>query len=168
MSRYVALLRAVNVGGTGKLSMADLRRICTDAGFDLVQTYIASGNVVFASVQTAAGAKSELERRLHGHTGKMIGVFIRTAAEMRAVLKANPFPREDPARTYVFFLGGKPPRDALSSVRRQTDEEIRAGARELYVHYPSGMGQSKLVIPAATAGTARNMNTVAKLVEMSS
>ena len=88
MSRYVALLRAVNVGGTGKLSMADLRRICTDAGFYLVQTYIASGNVVFASVQTAAGAKSELERRLHGHTGKMIEVFIRTAAEMRAA--ANP------------------------------------------------------------------------------
>lgn len=80
----------------------------------------------------------------------------------------NPFPREDPARTYVFFLGGKFPRDALGNVRRRTDEEIRAGAREIYVHYPSGMGQSKLVIPAASAGTARNMNTVAKLVEMSS
>jgi len=168
MSMYVALLRAVNVGGTGKLPMADLKRICIDAGFDLVETYIASGNVVFASTDTAAAVKSELERRLRDSTGKVIDVFVRTAAEMRTVLRANPFPKADLARTYAFFLGGKPPRDALINIRRQADEEMRVGKREIYVHYPSGMGQSKLVIPAAASGTARNMNTVAKLVEMSS
>jgi uncharacterized protein (DUF1697 family) len=167
MARYVALLRGVNVGGSGKLPMADLRRMCQQAGFERIETYIASGNVVFESTETADAVKSELERRLHDHAEKAIQVFIRTAAEMRAVLRTNPFPKADPARTYAFFLAGKPPPDASSTVRHQVDEQIRVGKREIYVHYPMGMGQSRLVIPAATAGTARNMNTVAKLVEMS-
>jgi uncharacterized protein (DUF1697 family) len=167
MIKYVALLRAVNVGGTGKLPMAVLKQICIDAGFDMVETYIASGNVVFESTHKGARVHSELERRLLDDTGRKIDVFIRTAAEMQAVLRANPFPKADTARTYAFFLSGKPPPDALANIRRQTDEELRAGTREIYVHYPSGMGQSKLVIPAAFSGTARNMKTVAKLVEMS-
>jgi uncharacterized protein (DUF1697 family) len=85
---------------------------------------------------------------------------------MRAVLHANPFPEAEPARNYVFFLAGKPPRDALRNVQHQKDEDIRVGKREIYVYYPSGMGQSKLIIPAGSSGTARNMNTVAKLVQM--
>jgi uncharacterized protein (DUF1697 family) len=167
MGKYVALLRAVNVGGTGKLPMADLKRICVEAGFDQIRTYIASGNVVFESKATASGVKSELESRLREHAGKAIQVFVRTAAEMREVVNANPFSKADPRRTYAFFLGEKPPRDAVTNIRNRADEELRAGKREIYVHYPLGMGQSRLVIPAAVAGTARNMNTVAKLVEMS-
>lgn len=166
MSTYVALLRAVNVGGTGKLAMADLKRICIEAGFEQVKTYIASGNVVFESEQKADAVKATLQSRLADHTGKPIDVFIRTAAQMRAVLLANPFGNADAARTYAFFLGSTPSRDALASVRQRKDEEIGVGKREIYVYYPSGMGQSKLVIPAASAGTARNMNTVAKLVEL--
>jgi uncharacterized protein (DUF1697 family) len=160
------LLRAVNVGGTGKLAMADLKRICIEAGFDQVKTYIASGNVVFESKQKADAVKAALHRRLADHTVKPTEFFIRTAAEMRAVLLANPFGNADGARTYVFFLGSTPARDALASLRHRKDEEIGVGKREIYVYYPSGMGQSKLVIPAASAGTARNMNTVAKLVEL--
>jgi uncharacterized protein (DUF1697 family) len=167
MGKYVALLRAVNVGGTGKLPMAVLKQICIDSGFDRVETYIASGNVVFESTHKAAVVQSALERRLQDDAGRNIDVFIRTAAEMQAVLRANPFPKADPARTYAFFLSGKPAPDALTNVRRRTDEELRAGTREIYVHYPGGMGQSRLVIPAALSGTARNMRTVAKLVEMS-
>jgi uncharacterized protein (DUF1697 family) len=168
MITYVALLRAINVGGTGKLAMADLKRMCIEAGFEVVGTYIQSGNVVLRSSETADGVKSKLERRLQKEAGKAIQSFIRTAAEMRAVLRANPFPKADPRLTYAFFLSEKPSRDVLTHIRRQTGEEIRTGRREIYVYYPSGMGQSKLVIPAAAAGTARNMNTVAKLVEMSS
>jgi uncharacterized protein (DUF1697 family) len=167
MGKYVALLRGINVGGTGKLPMADLKRMCLEAGFERIQTYIASGNVVVESTDTADAVKSELERRLRDYAGKAVQVFIRTAADMRAVLRTNPFSKADPARTYAFFLGDKPPRDALSNVRHRKDEEMHAGKCEIYVHYPLGMGQSKLVIPAATAGTARNMNTVAKLVQMS-
>ncbi len=168
MAIYVVLLRAVNVGGTGKLSMADLKRMCVQEGFDVIGTYIQSGNLVLQSAETAAAVKEKLERRLRDAAGRSIQSYIRTAAEMRAVLRANPFPKADPRLTYAFFLDEKPSRDALTDIRRRTDEEIRAGKREIYVYYPSGMGQSKLVIPLAAAGTARNMNTVAKLVEMSS
>ena len=166
MARYIALLRAVNVGGTGKLPMADLKSICLDAGFTRVETYIASGNVVFESKGATSKVKAELEARLLAYAKKPIGVVLRTAAEMAAVLKANPFPKTEPKITYAIFLDQRPPRDALDHTTGQTDEEMRLGAREIFVHYPSGMGRSKLRIPVAKAGTTRNMNTVAKLAEM--
>jgi uncharacterized protein (DUF1697 family) len=168
MTSYIALLRAVNVGGTGKLPMADLKALCVDAGFDKVQTYIASGNIVFESQEPAAQVKSALESRLHAYAKKPIDVFLRTAAELRSVLAANPFKKPEPKFVYAFFLGEKPPPNAATNVKHRVDEEIHPGKRELYVYYPQGMGQSKMVIPAAARGTARNMNTVAKLLAMSS
>ena len=87
---------------------------------------------------------------------------------MDAVLRANPFPNAEAGHTYTFFLDQVPPSDALDHVAGRGDEEIRLGGREIYVYYRNGMGQSKLRIPAAKAGTARNMNTVAKLAEMAS
>jgi uncharacterized protein (DUF1697 family) len=166
MTKYVALIRAVNVGGTGSLPMAALRSMCADAGFDRVETYIASGNVVFASTAAPGQVKAELETRVAAYAAKPVAVVVRTAAEMLAVLKANPFPRAEPKYTYAIFLDRRPPRDALDHVVGQSDEEIRLGEREIFVHYRSGMGRSKLTIPAAKMGTARNMNTVAKLAEM--
>ncbi len=166
MATYVALLRAVNVGGTGNLPMAKLRAMCGEAGFAQVQTYIASGNVVFQSSASPAKVKSELEKRLLAHAGKPIGVVVRTAAEMAAVLKANPFAKLAPTTTVAIFLDKPPPADALDHAVGATDEKMRLGKREIFVHYPSGQGKSKLRIPAAKAGTARNMNTVAKLAAM--
>jgi uncharacterized protein (DUF1697 family) len=168
MTRYIALLRAVNVGGTGRLPMAELRAMCCDVGFVRVETYIASGNVVFESRAAAAKVKSELERRLLAYAGKRVGVVLRTGAEMQAVLAANPFPTAQPNHTYAFFLDEPPPRDALEYAVGIGDEEIRLGKREIYVHYRGGMGRSKLRIPAAKSGTARNMNTVAALAAMAS
>src|SRR5262249_11976345 len=158
----------VNVGGTGKLPMADLKSICEDAGFARVETYIASGNVVFESRAAASKVKSELEARLLEYAGKPIGVVVRTASELRAVLKTNPFADADPKHTYAIFLDRSPPRNALDHAVGQSDEKMRLGDREIFVHYPSGMGRSKLKIPAAKMGTARNMNTVANLAEMAS
>jgi uncharacterized protein (DUF1697 family) len=166
MTRYVALLRAVNVGGTGKIAMSELRAICAELGFDRVETYIQSGNVVFDSEAATARVKAALEARLKQHFGKPMGVLLRSAAEMAAVVKANPFPTSEPRLTYAIFLDEPPPADALDRVVGRTDEEMRLGAREIYVQYPNGMGRSKLRIPAAKAGTARNMNSVAKLAEM--
>ncbi len=168
MPRYVALLRAVNVGGTGKLPMADVRSMCHDAGFTRVETYIASGNVIFDSKSAASKVKAELEARLLAYAKKPIGVVLRTAEEMAAVLKANPFPKTEPKFTYAIFLDQRLPRDALKHAVGQNDEEMRLGDREIFIHYPSGMGRSKLRIPAAKTGTARNMNTVTKLAEMAS
>jgi len=166
MTSYVALLRAVNVGGTGKLSMVELKAICVDAGFTEVQTYIASGNVVFKSAAAPKKVKGELEARLLEYAGKPVGVVIRTAAEMAAVLKGNPFVKAAPNFTVAIFLDLAPPSDALSHAVGVRDEKMRLGVREIYVSYPSGQGTSKLRIPGAKNGTARNMNTVAKLAEM--
>jgi uncharacterized protein (DUF1697 family) len=166
MPTYIALLRAVNVGGTGKLPMTELKAMCLAEGFAKVQTYIASGNVVFSSRLSAAKAKAALEKRLQAYAGKPVGVVIRTAQEMAAVLKSNPFPQSPPNWTVAIFLDDPPPPDTLENIRGQEDEEVRLGKREIFVAYGAGMGRSKLRIPAAAKGTARNINTIAKLVEL--
>jgi uncharacterized protein (DUF1697 family) len=166
MTSYVALLRAVNVGGTGKLPMTELKTICEAAGFKAVHTYIASGNVVFRSAKTEAQVKATLEAALTAYAGKPVGVLVRTAEEMAAVVAKNPFAEMPGNRTVAFFLDKAPPPDALGAISGRADEELRLGIREIYGYYPSGMGQSKLKIPAAKTGTARNMNTVAKMAEL--
>jgi uncharacterized protein (DUF1697 family) len=166
MTAFVALLRAVNVGGTGKLPMNELKSMCEELGFTAVRTYIASGNVVFTSRKSEAVVKAALEKRLAAFGGKAVGVMVRSAAEMAQVSSDNPFPKAAPNRTMAIFLDAAPPKDTLAQLRGQKDEEIKLGKREIYVHYGEGMAKSKLVIPAAKTGTARNMNTVATLAEM--
>jgi uncharacterized protein (DUF1697 family) len=166
MPVFVLLLRAVNVGGTGKLPMSDLKRLCEKAGFQNVRTYIASGNVVAERDGAEAEAKAALEAELRSYAWKPVGVIIRTAAEMVEVIANNPFPHRAANTTVAIFLDRAPSPDALKDVKGQANEEIRLGAREIYVHYPDGIGRSKLRIPAASDGTARNMNTAAKLAAM--
>lgn len=165
MTGYVALLRAVNVGGTGKLPMAELKALCEAAGFERVRTYIASGNVVFVGPRGEAKVKAELEKRLRDYAGKPVGALVRTASEMAEVLAANPFPDAPPAKVLVLFLDAAP-HPADMAVRHQANEEVRAGKREIYIYFPDGMGRSKLVVSAMKAGTGRNINTVRKLAEM--
>ena len=167
MTAFVALLRAINVGGTGKLPMSDLKAICEAAGFESVATYIASGNVVFTSNRTEAQVKAALDKALHDYAGKPVGVCVRTAAEMAAVRDDDPFPEAPAKFTVAIFLDRPPPPDTIDHVVHQApEEEIALGLREIYVHYGAGQGLSKLRIPAAKAGTARNMNTIAKLAAM--
>jgi uncharacterized protein (DUF1697 family) len=146
MTAFVALLRAVNVGGTGKLPMTELKAICEAAGF--------------------AKVKSSLEKGLADYAGKPVGVLVRTAEEMAAVLAVNPFKHTPPNRTVAIFLDEAPPADALDTVVAPDGEAVGLGAREIYVHYPQGQGTSKLKLPAARHGTARNINTVATLARM--
>jgi len=166
MTSYIGLLRAVNVGGTGKLAMTDLKSLCETAGFDCVRTYIASGNVIFESRLGEEAVKKILEERLLELAGKPVGVMVRTAAEMAEVLKRNPFPGAPGNRTMAIFLDASPPANALDQISGRVNEEVRLGRREIYVLYDENMGRSKLKIPAAKTGTARNMNTVSKLAEM--
>ncbi len=166
MTCYIALLRAVNVGGTGKLPMADLKAMCEAAGFQSVRTYIASGNVIFESKLEEAAIRKKLERRLLDYAGKPVEVFVRTAAEMAEVLARNPFPHAPANRTMAIFLNTPPRADALAGLSGRVDEEVALGLREIYVCYGANMGRSKLKIPAAKNGTARNMNTVAKLASL--
>lgn len=146
--------------------MEDLRSLCEAAGFAGAKTYIASGNVVFKSGKTAVQVKKVLEGALAEYAGKPVGVLVRTAGEMSAVLHGNPFPDAPGNRTVAIFLDTAPPANLMETLKGHKNEKVSAGKREIYVLYDEGMGTSKLAIPAAKAGTARNMNTVAKLVAM--
>jgi uncharacterized protein (DUF1697 family) len=119
MTVFVALLRAVNVGGTGKLPMADLKQMCERAGFKAVRTYIASGNVALESGKTEAAVKATLEATLRSYAGKSVGVLVRTAGELAEVLAGDPFPKAPRNLTVVIFLDKAPPKDALKIVTGQ-------------------------------------------------
>jgi uncharacterized protein (DUF1697 family) len=166
MTVFVAFLRAINVGGTGMLPMKDLAALCTGLGLQDVRTYIQSGNVVFASALPEPKIKSKLERALAAKMGKKIDVMVRTAAELRSILEANPFPDGKPAQVAVVFLAAPAPKGAFDRLVIPGPEEVKAAGREVYIHYPEGMGRSKLKLPSVVVGTTRNLNTVAKLVEM--
>lgn len=166
MATYVALLRAINVGGTGKLPMATLLKMCEASGFEQARTYIASGNAVFRSRLREQKVKALLERSLADYAGKPVGVLVRTGDEMAAVLAANPFRTTPPNRTVAIFLDQAPPPAALEEARGRHSERLALGRREICVAYGDRMADSKLVIPAAAAGTARNINTIAKLAAM--
>ena len=166
MTHWIALLRAVNVGGTGKLEMAALRALCADAGFEDARTYIASGNVVFRSGLDEAGVRATLEARLAALAGPRIPVLVRSPEELRALIAANPFADAPGAQVAVLFTDADLPIDPYTGVTGRADEVIVAGPRALFIHYPSGMGRSRLRIPAEKTGTVRNMNTVTKLAAM--
>lgn len=167
MKTFAIFLRAVNVGGTGKLPMSELRELCTGLGFADVKTYIASGNLVLSSEHSKAQTKALIEQTLQARAGKPVGVVIRTPAEMRAIRDGNPFADKDPKRTVAILLDNNPAKDVLTGISNQANEDIRIGKAELYVHYPDGIGESRLRIPAAKTGTARNINTIHKMVGLS-
>jgi uncharacterized protein (DUF1697 family) len=166
MISYVALLRGVNLMGGTVLRMSDLKAIADRLGLAAARTYIASGNLLFTSAKAEAAIKSALEQALKAHMARDVGVMVRTAAEMAAVAADNPFAGRPANRTVAIFLDEAPPAGALDAAKHVADERMALGAREIYVHYPDGQGRSKLSIPAAAKGTARNMNTVARLAEL--
>jgi len=165
MTSFVALLRGVNLGKR-QLKMEDLRRIATDLGLEDASTYIASGNLLFRSSKTESALKKQLEAALADHMGARVAVMVRTAEELAAVANENPFRDEAQNFTVAFFLDETPDQNALEGTKNVDGERMAVGTREIYVHYPRGQGQSRLHIPAAMTGTARNMNTVTKLAEL--
>jgi uncharacterized protein (DUF1697 family) len=168
MTAYVALLRGVNLLGGSTLKMDDLKAIAGELGLGSVRTYIASGNLLFTSGKPEEPLRRMLEAQLKAHMGRDVRVMLRTADEMDAAVRNNPFPERRGNTVQAFFLNEPPPADLLETARnRAEDEQVAPGAREVYVAYgEKGIGRSRLRIPAAEAGTARNMNTVAKLAAL--
>ena len=161
MTTYVCLLRGVNVGGHKKVKMEELRKTFESLGYTNVRTVLQSGNVLFDA--------SALPRDLESHLGTP--VVLRTTAEIRKVIAANPFPREaadDPAHLVVVFLSAPLPSDEPLRKVALPHEKFVVQGKEIYIHFGTGMGRSKLaesltekklgVVP-----TARNWNTVNKL-----
>ncbi len=166
MPVHVALLRAVNVGGTSSLSMADLKGICEGLGFADVKTHIQSGNVLFRSDRSAGDVATMLDDALREKLGKAPGVMIRTGAQLQAIADRAPFPDAKPNLLHVVFLSDPPPADALDRLVAPDGEEVKIAGSEIYIHFPNGSGRSKFKLPAAKPGTARNLNTVRKLADL--
>ena len=165
MTTFIALLRAVNVGGTGMLPMKILAAMCGELGFTEVRTYIQSGNVVFRSKLTKEKTQAALERALAAHMGKKVDVMLRDLDELKAVLEANPFPDGEPAKIIVAFSSSPVDKKLFKGIAAPGGEQVIPGRQEIYIYYPDGMGRSKLKLPKSdSVSTARNINTVGKLV----
>lgn len=174
MTSYIALLRAVNVGGF-VLPMAELRAMLEAMGFDHPRTLLQSGNAVFgvARATSAATLETKLEAEAKRRFGKPIAFLVRSAREWDAIIECNPFPdaaKNDPSHLLVMALKGAPDSAAVKTLRTRYEgpESIQVDGREAYLVYPEGIGRSRLTAALLErglgfAGTARNWNTVLKL-----
>lgn len=182
MTRWVALLRGINVGGHNTLPMAELRTTIAELGFEHVVTHIQSGNVVFDAVVSPApssAAGSVLGDRIAGaisaRHGLVVPVVVRSAAQLVRIADAHPHAPSgvDPTLLHVLFLDRTPEPEAADSIERERylpDSWTLDGA-EIYVSYPNGSGRSKLTIQVferalGVTATARNLNTVRRLAEL--
>jgi uncharacterized protein (DUF1697 family) len=166
VTRYVAMLRAVNVSGTGKLPMAELKAMGEACGFTNVRTFIASGNLLFDSDEEEAKVARSVAGRVEAYFGKPVPVFVRSAAEITQVAAGNPFADEPGNRVVAHFMAAAPTQAMLDAATGQKDERMALGTRQIYIFYGDGMGNSKLKLPALRDGTARNMNSVKKMAEL--
>lgn len=175
MARLIALLRAVNVGGR-KLPMAELRALCGELGWEDVETYIQSGNVVFRAEGGSGAIEARLEKAIQARFDLDVPVIVRSAAQWAGYAEANPFPqvaRDAPNRLHLLVSKAPPKADAAATLmeRARDGESVRAAGGALWFHYPEGAGTSKLT-PAlidrasGSPSTARNWRTVVKLKEM--
>lgn len=174
--RLIALLRGINVTGRNKVPMVELRSLCVELGWRDVQTYIQSGNVLFAAAGAPATLEDELERAIKNCFGLSIPVVVRTTTQWRAYVQANPLSEiaaREPNRLLLALSKRPPQSDALQALRaRAEQEEIVQVGDALYIHYAAGVGRSKLT-PAlldrlvGSPVTARNWRTVLKLAELS-
>ncbi|MEV1155618.1 DUF1697 domain-containing protein [Micromonospora chokoriensis] len=177
MTRYVALLRGVNVGGATRLAMADLRRIVTELGHEDVKTYLQSGNVAFGStVRDAEKLAAGIERALTDELAMRVPVLVRSGRELAAVAGGNPYAdrEDDPTRLLVAFLATAPEKstaDALS-VPGGENMSFTVTGREVFLHYvDGGYGRSKftnayLEKKLGVVATTRNWKSVRALAEM--
>jgi len=171
---HLALLRGINVGGKAKLPMKELTAIFADAGATNVHTFIQSGNVIFESAtpeKIAAAVTLEIAR-IYSYPGRIV---LRSAAELAAAFKSNPFAKGGaPTQPlHVYFLADNPDPTAVKSLDpdRSPGDSFVIRNREVYLHLPNGMARTKLTnvyfdSKLKTVSTARNWNTVAKLVEL--
>ena len=180
MPIYIVLLRAVNVGGTGKLPMADFRALLVTLGYKGVETYIQSGNAVFETGTTPEKVASAIAAGLEKLLGAPAGVMVRTADQLKRAIERNPFAAEaaeNGALVHAAFLAGPAGKDAGAALEAilvkypaRRDRYVLDGDA-IYFHFPDGAGETKfsgktLDKALGVAATARNWNTVLKLYEM--
>ncbi len=175
MATQIALLRGVNLGSSRRVSMAALRELLTEQGYENVRTYVQSGNVVLDSGVRGARLERDLERQLAAALGFEVDVFVRTRAQLVAVLERNPLAAvaTDPARYLVTFLRAKVPAAVAARLAALdvAPEEVAVDGREIYSWHPGGVGRSELAKSLSEralggSATARNWNTLEKLLAL--
>lgn len=179
---YIALLRAVNLGGHGKLAMGDFRKLLEKLGYRNVETYIQSGNAVFDAPGPAAKISQAIAKELQKLMGGDPGVFIRTHQELGRVIASNPYAAHaaaDGTKVHVAFLSDEPPKSAMAALDGIIDryparrDRYHLAGNTLYLHLPDGAAETKFTgktldrACGGISGTARNWNTVLKLHQMS-
>ncbi len=176
MPAYVALLRGVNVGAHNRMKMPALTSLCRELGYTDVVTYIQSGNVVCGSpARRAAAVERAMVTGIEKEFGLKITVLVRTKDELARVARGNPFPKAEPNRLHVAFLDATPATARVRALEAfdTAPDEVRVRGREAYLHTPRGYGNSKLSgsfieKELQVAATARNWNTVEKLLALAS
>ena len=147
--------------------MAELKAMGEACGFANVRTYIASGNLLFESALSEAAIKTALETKLAGRAGRPVEVFVRSDAELAAIVTGNPFPDAHGSRHMVYFYDCAPAQDLIEKLRDWQGERAALGVRELHVDYGEGIRFTRLKIPGKETRTGRNMNSVRKLAQLS-
>ena len=173
MTAWVALLRAVNLGQHGKITMTDLRGLLTGLGYENIRTIVQTGNALFEAQGEAAAIEAKIEAALAKELALKTPVIVRTAAQWREVIAANPYPKmaaDDPAHLVVMALKTAPEAERLAALREAIKgaETAELKGSEAYLTYPDGIGTSKLTSAVierklGVTGTARNWNTALKI-----
>jgi uncharacterized protein (DUF1697 family) len=172
VASYVAFLRGVNLGPNNKISMPELRAMAEDLGYTDVATYINSGNLIISSTKKARTLEQEISKAIKGTFGRGIDVTVRTPAQLRKILAANPYPDGNPSQVTVAFLTKAPAADAKDKVAAVAAdyEPFTIAGQEVYVHYSRGIGTSKLAEKFSAiigvSSTIRNIRTVEKIVAL--
>jgi uncharacterized protein (DUF1697 family) len=163
-----AFIRGINVGGHRPVAMGDLRRALGSLGLGDVRTLLQSGNVVFTTAQTATRLRPAIETAFVQQLGLDTTVILRTEPEMKKVVARNPFAGAEGVKLHVVFLAGKPSAAAVSKLdpERFAPDEWVVDGKHVYVWYPNGAGRSKLRLELGTPATARNWNTVTKVLAL--
>lgn len=175
MPRQIALLRGINLGARNRVSMPELRELLTGLGHDDVKTLLQSGNVVLTSKETGEQLEQALERAIAGELGVESRVIVRSARELAGVVKRDPFAgvADDPKRYQVSFLSAKPEAAVVRALEAAdvAPEQVAVSGREIYAWHPEGIQRSPLAklltdSKLGVTATARNWNTVLKLLEL--
>lgn len=175
-TRWIALLRGINVGGHNKIPMAELRNMCGALGWQHVATYIQSGNILFYAQGTTSALEKQLAEAIATHFGHRVSVIVRPAAAWPLYIELNPFPEASASEPNRVMLGlaEKPlAPDAAEKLSEYaaSGESIAQRTGSLWIHYASGQAGSKITPAlldrlAGSAVTTRNWRTVLKIKEM--
>lgn len=177
MPILISLLRAINLAGYRQLKMDALRGIYESLGFEKVQSYVQSGNILFSTEdRDLAHVAACIRKAIRESAGFAPDVILRSRRDLEKVVARNPFAdRTDvpPNKLLVTFFDREPDKKAVADVNAMkiSPEEFRVIGRELYVYFPGGVGRSKFPAAAISktlnaTGTARNWNTILRLLDM--